>query len=56
MKGYQEPLALLTLGLCAATGGALLGSDPAVLDYDRLTRYTARVSFLFFLPYSPSAH
>lgn len=50
MKGYQGSLALLALGLCAATRGALLRSDPAVLDYDRLTRYTARVSFLFFLP------
>jgi len=50
MKDYQGLLALLALGLCAATGGALLGSDPGVLDYERLTRYTARVSFLFFLP------
>jgi hypothetical protein len=50
MKGYQGLLALLALGLCAATGGALLGSDPAALDCERLTRYTARVSFLFFLP------
>ena len=50
MKVYQGLLALLALGLCAATGGALLGSDPAALDYERLTRYTARVSFLFFLP------
>ena len=50
MKDYQGLLALLALGLCAATGGALLGSDLAALDYERLTRYTARVSFLFFLP------
>ena len=50
MKSFQGPLALLALGLCAATGAALLGSAPAALDYERLTRYTARVSFLFFLP------
>ena len=50
MKGFQGPLALLALGLCAATGAALFGSAPAALDYERLTRYTARVSFLFFLP------
>ena len=49
-KGYLEPLGLLALGLCVAAGSSLSGSDPAVLDYERLTRYTARVSFLFFLP------
>ena len=50
MKGYLGPLGLLALGLCVAAGSSLAGSDPAVLDYERLTRYTARVSFLFFLP------
>ena len=30
--------------------GALIGERPRLLDYERLTRYTARVSFLFFLP------
>ncbi len=50
MKGYLGPLGLLALGLCVAAGSSLSGRDPVFLDYERLTRYTARVSFLFFLP------
>ena len=56
MKGYLGPLGLLALALCVAAGSSLSGSDPAILDYERLTRYTARVSFCFFSPYLPLAH
>ena len=50
MKGYLGPLGLLALALCVAAASSLSGNNLAILDYERLTRYTARASFLFFLP------